>query len=48
MPVVLATWEAEIRKIPVQGQPREIGGETPSPNMDWWYDSSSTVPALQV
>jgi hypothetical protein len=29
MPVILATWEAEIRRITVQGQPRQIAGETP-------------------
>jgi hypothetical protein len=30
MPVVLATWDAEIRSIMVQGQPREIIHETPA------------------
>jgi hypothetical protein len=29
MPVTLATWEAEIRKIVVSGQPRQIVRETP-------------------
>jgi hypothetical protein len=24
MPIILATWEAEIRRIEVQGQPRQI------------------------
>jgi hypothetical protein len=32
MPVILATWEAEIRKMVIQGQPRKIVGETPFPN----------------
>jgi hypothetical protein len=38
----LATWKAEIRKIEVQGQPRQIVHETPPPHlqnnhskMDW-------------
>jgi hypothetical protein len=31
MPVILATWKAEIRRIMVQGQPRKIVHETPSP-----------------
>jgi hypothetical protein len=30
MPVILATWEAEVRRIPVQGLPRQIVHETPS------------------
>jgi hypothetical protein len=29
MPVILATWEAEIRRIMVPGQPRQIVHETP-------------------
>jgi hypothetical protein len=29
MPVILATWEAEIRRTEVQGQPRQIVCETP-------------------
>jgi hypothetical protein len=29
-PVILATWEAEIRRIMVQGQPRQIVHETSS------------------
>jgi hypothetical protein len=28
MPVILATWEAEIKRIAVQGQPRQIVYET--------------------
>jgi hypothetical protein len=31
MPVILASWEAEIRRIAVSGQPRQIVLETPSP-----------------
>jgi hypothetical protein len=51
----LATWKAEIRKIEVQGQPRQIVHETPPPHlqnnhskMDWRYTSSSKAPAFQV
>jgi hypothetical protein len=29
MPVTLATWEAEIKRIRVSGQPRETDGENP-------------------
>jgi hypothetical protein len=31
MPIILATLEAEIRKIKVQGQPRQTALETPTP-----------------
>jgi hypothetical protein len=31
MPVILAFWEAEIERIKVPGQPRQIVHETPSP-----------------
>jgi hypothetical protein len=31
MPVILATWEADIRKIKVLGQPGQIVIKTPSP-----------------
>jgi hypothetical protein len=31
MPVILATWEAEIRRITVQGQQWQIFHKTPSP-----------------
>jgi hypothetical protein len=29
--IILATWKAEIRKITVQGQPKQIVWEIPSP-----------------
>jgi hypothetical protein len=32
MPVILATWETEIRRITVPAQLRETINETPSPN----------------
>jgi hypothetical protein len=32
LPAILATWEAEIRRIAVQGQPRKMAHKTPSPN----------------
>jgi hypothetical protein len=31
MPVILVTWEVDIRRIMVQGQPRQIVLEIPSP-----------------
>jgi hypothetical protein len=31
MPVILATWEAKIRRITVQGQPEQIVCKIPSP-----------------
>jgi hypothetical protein len=31
MPVILTSWEAEIRRIEIQDQSRQIGHETPSP-----------------
>jgi hypothetical protein len=43
MPIILATWEAEIRRILVQqGQPRQ------TVQMDWRCDSSNREPALQA
>jgi hypothetical protein len=32
MPVILATWEAEIRRIVVRGHPEQIVCKTTSPN----------------
>jgi hypothetical protein len=44
MPVILAIWEAEIRRIMVQGQLREIVHETLNQSkMDWWFGSNSRV-----
>jgi hypothetical protein len=31
MPVILATWEAEIRRIRIQDKPRQIVHKIPSP-----------------
>jgi hypothetical protein len=31
MPIILVTWKAEIRRITVQGQPRQLVFETTSP-----------------
>jgi hypothetical protein len=33
MPIILDTWEAEIRRISIQGQPKQIVLETPSPKL---------------
>jgi hypothetical protein len=33
MPIVLATWESEIRRSEAQGQPRQIVRETLSPKI---------------
>jgi hypothetical protein len=52
MPVILATWEAEIGRIAVSGQSRQIVHETlhlqnSQSKMDWRCGSSGRVPALQ-
>jgi hypothetical protein len=39
MPVILATWEVEIRRTAIQGQPKKVVQETPSQpikNWEWW------------
>jgi hypothetical protein len=40
-PIILATQEADIRRITVQSQPRQIVHETPSQKKkkDWWSGS---------
>jgi hypothetical protein len=53
MPIILSTWEAEIGSIMVQGQPRQIVHETPSPKKNqnktgWQCGSSNRVPDLQA
>jgi hypothetical protein len=52
MPIILATWEAEIRRIVVQSQTGEIACETLSQKKKkatqkkgWWSASSGRVPA---
>jgi hypothetical protein len=52
MPVILATWEAEIGRITVQGQLKQVIQRPQLQNnqskTDWSCDSNSRVPALQV
>jgi hypothetical protein len=54
MPIILATREAEIRRIVVQGQPGQMVHETPPiskitrTKMDWRSRSSGRVPALRA
>jgi hypothetical protein len=50
MSVILATWEAEIRKIAVGNQPGQIVGKNPSQKnptqkKGWWSGSSGRSPA---
>jgi hypothetical protein len=51
--VIIATWEAEIRRIIVRGQPMQIVPKHPiskitKVKLDWQCSSISRVPALQV
>jgi hypothetical protein len=47
-PVILATWEAEIRRIMVRGQPRQKVGKTPSqPIKSWEQGHMPVIPAMQ-
>jgi hypothetical protein len=53
MPIILITWEAEIRRIVVPGQPQENSSQDPisksnQRKMDWKCVSSCRAPALQV
>jgi hypothetical protein len=54
MPVTLATWDSEIWRIAVQGQPSKQFMRPPphlqnnQSKMDWRFGSSSRVPTLQV
>jgi hypothetical protein len=49
-PILLVTVEAEIRRIVVPCQPKQIVLKTPSPNnwrrMDWRCDSSIRMPVF--
>jgi hypothetical protein len=51
-PIILATWEAGIRRIEIWGQPRKIFMilhlQTNQSKMDWKCGSSSRAPALQI
>jgi hypothetical protein len=53
LPEILATWEAEIGRIEVQGQPRQIVSEIPiskitRAKMGWRFGLSHRGAALQV
>jgi hypothetical protein len=47
MPVILATWEPELRRITVQGQPKQTVHETTAPNNQYKMDCSK-VTTLQA
>jgi hypothetical protein len=44
MPVIPTTWEVEIRKITIQGQPGEKLGRTPFQTINWSWWFSPVVP----
>jgi hypothetical protein len=46
--VIVATWEAEVWRITVQGQPRQPVLQSNRSKMDWRYGWSSRTPALQA
>jgi hypothetical protein len=47
MPVIPATWDAEIRRLAIAGQPEEIDHlQNNQSKMDWRFGSSRRVPAL--
>jgi hypothetical protein len=48
MPVILATWKAEIRRIEVRGQPREIVHETPPASISKITRAKWTVVVAQA
>jgi hypothetical protein len=53
MPVILTTWESEIGRIIVRGQPEQIVCEAPiskitRAKLNWRYGSNGKVPTLQV
>jgi hypothetical protein len=45
MPIIPATWETEIRKIAVQGQPTQKVSETLSQRTIWIWCVMSVIPA---
>jgi hypothetical protein len=48
MPVILASWEGEIKRIVVGGQPRRKVNETPSqPIKSWVWWCTPVTPGMQ-
>jgi hypothetical protein len=45
--VILAPWEAEIRRIAVPGQPKQKVSETPISTNSWVRWSTSVIPAME-
>jgi hypothetical protein len=48
-PVIPATWEAEIGRIFIQGQPRQKVSKTPSQQVSWtWWYTTMNPSMLEV